>query len=176
MNDGRLRHCHHSTQKGAEGFVRSRGAKRLIWAQVCFFFIFLSFFFTNIDIFYASLAPRTHPRYKSESVGRFYTSSDPRTHPRYKRKSVGRYYFSFTHTDPPSLQTRVGGSFLLLFYTYGPTLATNASRWAVIPYILHIRAHPCHKRESVGPYLTHGSPSLQKQVGGPFLLLLHVFS
>ena len=32
-------------------------------------------------------------------------------------------------TDPPSLQERVGGLFL---HVHGPTLATNASRWAVI--------------------------------------------
>ena len=66
-----------------------------------FFFFFFSFFFTNMYIFYTSLGPQTHPRYKSESVG--------------------RYYFSFTHTDPPSLQMRVGGPSLLIFYTYGPT-------------------------------------------------------
>jgi hypothetical protein len=61
------------------------------------------------------------------------------------------------------LQMRVGGSFLLYGNTYGPhprpTLAPNASRWAVLTYVN--TAHPRYKRKTVGHFFstttnTHG--------------------
>jgi len=103
-----------------------------------------------------SLGPRTHPRYKSESVGRFYTSSGSRTHPRYKRESVGRYYLYSTQTDPPSLQTRAGGPYL--HAQTPPSLQTRVG--GVFP--THM-AHPRCKRESVGRF--HWAEGLVKSRG-----------
>jgi hypothetical protein len=45
------------------------------------------------------------------------------------------HFLHFTTTDPPSLQTRVGGPFLHDISPMDPTLAPNASRWGLILYI-----------------------------------------
>jgi hypothetical protein len=108
---------------------------------------------------------RTHPRFKSESVGRF-TTHEP--HPRYKCESVG--FSSITrHTDPPSLQERVGGPFLRLM---SPTLATSASRWGFLP-LLDIRTHPRYKSESVGRFHTPAPhPRSKRESVGFFLYII----
>src|SRR5882762_3028505 len=54
-------------------------------------------------------------------------------HPRCKCESVGRFYLTMDNNGPPSLQTRVGGPFLLgngCLRQQRPTLAAKASRWA----------------------------------------------
>ena len=58
-------------------------------------------------------------------LGTIYHHNDPRPHPRSKRESVGSFFYPYS---PPSLQTRVGGSFYTTTHPH-PTLAPNASRW-----------------------------------------------
>ena len=74
----------------------------------------------------------------------------PTDPPSLQKRVGGPFYDSRT---PPSLQVRVGGVFFL-YSTYGPTLATNASRWAVSTQEITPIPHPRSKRESVGVFFT----------------------
>ena len=69
------------------------------------------------------------------------TTTTHRPHPRSKRESVGYY----TYTDPPSLQTRDGGSLpphTTSHHLTRPTLATNVSQWAIFMCFIIIAAFP----------------------------------
>jgi hypothetical protein len=145
-----------------------RRVVRVVWAQVFFFHSFI--LFTNIYIhIYVSTGLRTHPRYNRESVGRIYTYI-LHPHPRSKREPVGYY---------------------LLLDTHGPTLAANASRWAVFCdnsslyptlapnaswwgfFFLHyIYTDPpsC----LVGRFHTNTPPSLQMRVGGGIFIFIFI--
>jgi hypothetical protein len=91
---------------GGEGGYGQVVGPRALFGPGMFKFSFLLRLY--IFIVYASTGPRTHPRFKSESVGRI-TTHEP--HPRYKCESVG-FSSIIQHMDPPSLQTRVGWPFL----------------------------------------------------------------
>ena len=135
------------TTQGAEGFVRSRGAQTSRLGPGMFFFssFFLSFLLTFIIL-------------------RVIRPADP---PSLQERVGGPFLHIIRPTDPPSLQERVGGPLLPLFYTNGPTLATNASRWAVFT-----RSDPTLAPNASRWSLSHpyGPPSLQTRVGGPFSL------
>jgi hypothetical protein len=79
-----------------------------------------------------------------------------RPHPRSKREPVGLFSFLNKTTDPPSLQTRVGGPFLHLSTPTDPTLAPNAesvgSFFILILLLVNNRPHPRYKHESVGSF------------------------
>jgi hypothetical protein len=119
-----------TTTTWSRGISEKQGAQTTCRLGPGMFFFSLFLFFTNMYIYiyastgprthprnksesvgrvYASSGPRTHPRNKSESVSRVYASSGPRTHPRCKRESVGRFGMTTHPQTPPSCQTRVGG-------------------------------------------------------------------
>ena len=140
--------------------------------QVCVSFCSLHVFTNEYTFNYTSTGPRTHPRFKSESVGRF-TTHEP--HPRYKCESVG-FSSIIQHTDPPSLQTRVGGPFSHKKSPPYPTLAPNASRWG---FFLHYTyTDPPSLQTRVGGPFSHKNtprtpPSLQTRVGGVLYCIIH---
>ena len=114
-------------EKGGYGQVV--GPNDACLGQVCFFFFILFFLLTYI--YYLRVNRPTDPPSLQKRVG-------------------GPFYDSRT---PPSLQVRVGGVFFH-YSTHGPTLATNASRWAVFTQEITPIPHPRTKRESVGVFFT----------------------
>ena len=143
----------HNTK--SRGFCEKQGGPNESFGpRYVFFFFFLSFFCTNMYIFYILCVIRpTDPPSLQERVG-------------------GPFLHIIRPTDPPSLQERVGGPLLPLFYTNGPTLATNASRWAVF-HIIRPTDPPSLQERVGGPFLhviwPTDPPSLQTRAGGPYL-------
>jgi hypothetical protein len=128
----RQRQRHHVTRQmtttmmphrdgGEGGYGQVVGPNNTCLGQVCFFF--LSFFIFTNNIY--CLCQQAHgPTLVSKASWWAVL-----WHPCYKCESVG-FSSIIQHTNPPSLQTRVGG----LFLCSQTTLATMASRWGLTLY------------------------------------------
>ena len=114
--------------------------------------------------------------------GRLWTGSGP------KRRVFGPGMFFFFHSffftniyllftrqqaHGPTLASKASRWAVLRLTN--PTLATSASRWGFLP-LFNTRTHPRYKRESVGRFHTrnhpHTPPSLQTRVGGGFFYII----
>jgi hypothetical protein len=102
--------------------------------------VFLSFFYTRPTLAtnasrWAALTssdPTLAPNASRWAVLQNDSPPDPTLAPNASRWG---HFLHFTTTDPPSLQTRVGGPFLHDISPMDPTLAPNASRWGLTLYI-----------------------------------------
>jgi hypothetical protein len=96
------------------------------------------------------------------------------THPHYKRETVGPYHLTPPHTtphDPPSLQTRDGGSFPPHTTSHDPPSLQMRDSGSLPAHTTSQDPPSPQTRDggSFPPHTTsHGPPSLQMLDGGPF--------
>jgi hypothetical protein len=129
--------------------------KHVVWAHY-------SFFFSTTE---PTLATNT----SQWAVSFFFQQW---AHPRYKRELVGRYSFFFNNGSHPCYKHESVGRYLSIFLPADPTLATNASQWAVFLSFFSNGPHPRYKCELVGRFISLFSTCYKRELVGCFALLL----